>query len=309
MSGNSGRVYLTKMGLLNIKKNRTMSVASVLVLLSCLTLVGLVILAALNLSAMYTKFSQRNVIMVFLKPSLTQGEISQLGLEIQAMDNVEECNFISSQEAFERIAGANGEDYALLHDLDVQFMPSSFEVVPEDMGRFGDLVTQLTALNGGIERVRHFQDLANQLEALKNALSIVGVVGIVLLLLVSLFIISSTIKTAMYSRQQEIKVMKSVGASTSFIRWPFFVEGIALGVCGSLAALLVVFVVYSALGRALDPLLGRLVSGFRLLSFGSQFPLLLPSFLGIGLLTGGGGSMLTISRYLKEQIYQSSELD
>jgi len=113
----------------------------------------------------------------------------------------------------------------------------------------------------------------------------------------------------MYSRQQEIKVMKSVGASPAFIRWPFLVEGVVLGLLGSGAALLVVFLVYLAMDKALEPLLDTLLGGFRLAPFKDQLKLLLPGFFVVGVLTGAMGSMVSITRYLKEKVYEKSELE
>jgi len=101
-----------------------------------------------------------------------------------------------------------------------------------------------------------------------------------------------------------------VGAAPAFIRWPFLVEGLVLGLLGSAAALLVVFLVYLGMEKALGPLLGTFLDGnFKLAPFGEQLHLLLPGFFGVGALTGGLGSMLSITRYLKEKVYEKSELE
>ena len=103
--------------------------------------------------------------------------------------------------------------------------------------------------------------------------------------------------------------MKSVGAAPAFIRWPFLVEGMSIGMIGTAFAFGVVFLVYLGLAAALEPLLGSLLDGFTVLPFVQQLPILLPLFVGVGLFTGGGGSMLSITRYLKEKVYENSELD
>jgi cell division transport system permease protein len=286
-----------------------MSIASVLVLVSCLMLIGLVFLSAVNLNSILAQFSARNVIVAYPQAGLTQTQRTQLQREIEALPGVAECSYVSSQEALERILANNQGDYPLLEGADAQFMPESFEVTPAGMEDFDGLVAALETLDPAIASVRHFQGVAAQLSALERALTILGLAVIGILLLVSVFIISSTVQATMYSRQQEIKVMKSVGAAPSFIRWPFLVEGLVLGLLSSLAALALVFVVYLALGQALEPLLSKLLSGYSLLPFARQLKTLLPGFLGVGLLTGGGGSMLSISRYLKEKVYENSELD
>ncbi|MDR2647542.1 MAG: permease-like cell division protein FtsX [Oscillospiraceae bacterium] len=308
-STSRGRAYLTKMGLRNIRTNRTMSIASVLVLVSCLMLIGMVFLAAINLNAILSEFNSRNVIMVFLKDGTSPAQQDAVKTAIESLPNIESCAFVSSEDALNRIVESNQENYALLEGIDSQFMPAGFEVVPASMDDFDATVTQLQTISGFVESVRHFQGIAAQLAALEKALTVVGTAVIAVLLVVSLFIISSTVQTTMYSRQQEIKVMKSVGAAPSFIRWPFLVEGIVLGVLGSLAALVVVGLVYLLLGGVLEPFLARLLSGFSLIPFWVNLPVVLPSFLLVGLVTGGGGSMLSITRYLKEKVYETSELE
>jgi len=305
----SGRTFLTRMGLRNIRINRTMSMASVLVLVSCLMLIGLVFLASINLNGMFAEFSSRNVIMVYLNPGLDEAQITELGKRIESVPNVKACRFISSEEAYQRIMQKNDGTFALLEGGDASFLPNGFEVSPQGVEAFDETVALLEGLDPGISSVRHFQEVAAQLSAIERALGIFGVAVIGILLLVSVFIISSTVKATMYSRQPEIKVMKSVGASAAFIRWPFLVEGIVLGVLGSAAALLFVFLVYTLLGQAMAPLFSRLLGGFDMVPFTKYLHFILPGFLLIGVLTGGGGSMLSITRYLKEKVYDRTDED
>jgi len=305
----SGRAFLTRMGLRSVYTNRTMSMASVLVLVSCLMLIGLVTLLAVNLNQGFDQFSSRNVVMVFTVPGLEQEQIDTLQRKIDALPTVGGSEYISSEEAYRRVIARNESDFKLLQDVDPAFMPDGFEVSPLSQSQLESTVEQLERLDPAIQSVKHFQGVAAQLSALQRALTILGAAVIGILLLVSVFIISSTVQTTMYSRQQEIKVMKSVGAAPAFIRWPFLVEGVVLGLLGSAAALLVVYLVYLAMERALEPLLNTLLGGFKLAPFGEQLKLLLPGFFIVGILTGGGGSMVSITRYLKEKVYEKSELD
>ena len=305
----SGRAFLTRMGLRSVYANRTMSIASVLVLVSCLMLIGLVTLLAVNLNLAFEQFSSRNVVMVFVVPGLEQAQLDELQGKIDSLPTVSGSRYISSQEAFERIMARNENDFKLLQDADPAFMPDGFEVSPLSQSQLESTVEQLATLDPAVDRVQHFEGVAAQLTSLQRALTVLGAAFIGILLLVSIFIISSTVQTTMYSRQQEIKVMKSVGASPAFIRWPFLVEGLVLGLTGSAAALLVVFLVYLSLEKALEPLLATLLGGFRLAPFAEQLKLLLPGFFLVGTLTGGGGSMLSITRYLKEKAYEKSELE
>ena len=298
---------MTRMGLRNIRINRTMSMASVLVLVSCLMLIGLVFLASINLNGLFAEFSSRNVIMVYLNPGLGEEQIAELGKRIESAANVKSSRFISSEEAYQRIMQKNDGNFALLEGSDASFLPNGFEVSPQSVEAFDETVEMLAALDPGISSVRHFQEVAAQLSAIERALGIFGIAVIGILMLVSVFIISSTVKATMYSRQPEIKVMKSVGASAAFIRWPFLVEGIVLGLLGSAVALLLVFLVYLFLGEAMAPLFSRLLGGFDVVPFTKYLPHILLGFLLIGIITGGGGSMISITRYLKEKVYDKAE--
>jgi len=286
-----------------------MSIASVLVLISCLMLIGLVFLTAINFNHMFQEFSSYNVIRVFLVQDIPQEQRIQLQNRIQSLENVREVTYVSSEEAFERMRRTNQDDFILLDGREPGFLPESFEVSPVRLAEFDITVEQLRDFDPAIQNVLHLQGVAQQLRAVETAFFIVGGAVVTVLLLVSIFIISSTVQTTMYSRQQEIKVMKSVGAAPAFIRWPFLVEGIFLGLIGSGLAFGLVSLVYMGLAAVLEPLLSSLMDGYTMLSFGQQLHIMLPLFLGIGVLTGGGGSMLSITRYLKEKVYENSELE
>jgi len=303
--GRSRRGYLTKMGLKNIITNRTMSTASVLVLVSCLMLIGLVFLAAINFNAMFREISSYNVIRVFLVPGLQDYQLDALENRLVSLDNVRGVDFIPHEVALQRMQASHADTFRLLDGVDDRWLPDSFEIRPERMSEFDLTVQQLQNFDPAIESVGHVQEVAQQLSSIERAFLILGGAVVTVLLLVSIFIISSTVQTTMYTRQQEIKVMKSVGAAPSFIRWPFLVEGICIGLMGAAIALVVVFLVYLGVERALAPMLSGLLGGYEPLPFMQQLTIMLPLFFGVGIITGGGGSMLSITRYLKEKVYDS----
>ncbi|MCL2445764.1 MAG: permease-like cell division protein FtsX [Oscillospiraceae bacterium] len=303
-----GRGYLTRMGFRNISSNRTMSMASVLVLVSCLMLIGLVFLTASDFNRAFQDFSSRNVIRVFLVPGLEENQRNDLERRIATLDNVREVRYVSQAEALEHMRVTYADDFRLLDGAREDFLPPSFEISPasQQLEYFNATVRQLEDFDQAITSVGHMQGVAQQLATIERAFLIVGGALIIVLLLVSIFIISSTVQTTMFTRQQEIKVMKSVGAAPAFIRWPFLVEGLIIGFAGSAIALGIVCLVYFfGVARLLGSLLSVLLPTFTPLSLLAQLPLLLIVFFGLGLLTGGGGSMLSITRYLKENVYET----
>jgi cell division transport system permease protein len=173
------------------------------------------------------------------------------------------------------------------------------------MGLFNDTVGKINNLNN-VLRVRENSDLAAKLTTIRHTVSVVSTSIIVLLLFVSLFIIANTIKVTMFNRRLEISIMKSVGATSWFIRWPFMLEGMILGALSGILALLAVWGVYSFAVHSLSALFSDLGSRSAL-PFSHYAGLMLLGFIAIGIVAGAGGSTFSISKYLKEQEFTNYE--
>lgn len=288
--------YLTKEGFRNVWVNRLMSLASVTVLMACLVIIGLGSMLYFNINALLSTVERQNVIMVYVDVSATEEQTAQLGEEIKALDNVLECTFVSKEEAFADQLESMGDDAVLLDGLDENPLPDAYRVVVEDLNNFRVTAGKLRNLDF-VDTVRENSDIADKLIDIRQAVTItaMGIVG--LLFLVSLFIISNTIRITMFSRRLEISIMKAVGATNWFIRWPFMVEGVILGVISSLVS----FGVLAGLYQGMVYVFGSLLAIFTPVSFLVYAPYILLIFLAIGIFTGSFGSLISISKYLKEQ--------
>ena len=303
---NSGSLgYLTKEGFRNVYTNRLMSIASISVLFSCLVLIGSAFLLFVNMNAMVGSVEDQNVIMVFVKDEATSLQTESLGEQIKDLSNVKSCVFVPKDEAFQQQLKDLGSEADLFNGLQKNPLPDAYKVTLKDMTSFKDTVSKIQKLDN-VLRVRENSDLASKLTTIRHTISVVSTAIIVLLLFVSLFIIANTIKVTMFNRRLEISIMKSVGATSWFIRWPFMLEGMILGALSGILALFAVWGVYSFAVHSLSSLLGDIGAGSAL-PFGRYAAVMLLGFIVIGVVAGAGGSTFSISKYLKEQEFANYE--
>ena len=299
MSGASFR-YLVKEGFHNTWTNRMMSVASICVLLSCLLLIGSASMIFLNIDSLVQKIENENVIMVYIDDEATDADIDELGIELQNLSNVQKIEFVAKEDAW-------AEQIATMDEAQAEFfteqtdeipLPDAYKVTVKDLEQFTTTVKQIKKLNH-IDTVRQNTDLAKKLAKISNGISIISIVIIAVLFAISLFIISNTIKLTVYSRRLEISIMKSVGATNSFVQLPFVVEGIILGVVAGVLSLFAVWGIYElAINR-----FGDVFSSIGLdpLKFTDYAWIMLGVFVAIGIVSGVGGSLITMRKYLTKE--------
>ncbi len=298
--------YLTKEGFRNLKVNKLMSVASITVLFSCLMLIGIAFMLLVNIEAFIGGIEAENVIMVYADLDSTEVDYISLGNKLEGIDNVAFIEKVEKEAAYEEILAELDEGLkSYLSELNENPLPDAYRVTVADMSGFEAVVSEIKAMSG-IERVYENSSLARQLEGIRNSVTYISAGMIALLLIVSLFIISNTIKVTMFSRRLEISIMKSVGATNSFIRWPFMVEGIIIGIIAGLLATGAVWAIYEfALGSFTAVLSG--FGGETEVEFLDYALYLVAAFVGIGIFTGVFGSATSIRKYLKERKFVELE--
>lgn len=294
--------YLVREGLRNTWANRLMSLASVGVLVCCLVLMGSAVLVSVNISHAMVWLEDQNVVMVFLNETVS-GSDASLTVEdakqkILSVGNIDKDNveFVSKEEGFETLMDRFDEKLQIIDSLGdtSTILPDAFRVGFEDPTRYETTVEQLKNLDI-VYTVRDNREYAEKLMGIKNTVTVVGVWIVGLLLVVSLFIITNTIKLTMYVRKLEISIMKSVGATDWFIRMPFLVEGITIGFTSGVISFILVAYIYSAATSAISSIMSSGV-----LPFMSMIGWLLLAFLGSGILSGAIGSLVSIRKYLKD---------
>lgn len=288
--------YLTKEGFRNVWVNRLMSLASITVLMACLVIIGLGSMIYFNINALLDNIESQNVVMVYVQDGVSDEDTTRMGNEIKVMNNIEDCIFVPKEDAFAAQLESMGEDAVLLEGLDENPLPDAYKVVVKDLTMFDQTVSELKAMQN-VENVRENSDLADKLVSVRKAVTIVIAGMVALLFIVSLFIISNTIRITMFSRKLEISIMKAVGATNWFIRWPFMIEGMVIGVTSSLVS----FGLLAGLYQGMIYVFKNMLAIFTPVSFGAYAGWILLIFMGIGIFTGSFGSLISMGKYLKEQ--------
>lgn len=290
--------YLTHEGFRNVWVNRLMSLASVTVLMACLIIMGAGIMIYFNINNVVDKVQSQNVVMVYVADDASEDETTQIGTSLKGISNVESCEFVPKEVAFQEQIQSMGGDAALFEGFDEIPLPDAYKVTVKDLSQFENTVSQIKQINK-VDSVRENSDLASKLLSLRHAVSIVSVGLVIMLFLVALFIISNTIRITMFSRKLEISIMKAVGATNWFIRWPFMIEGMILGTISGIVSLGVLWGLYAVAEKVFAQILSLI--GFSLVPFSEYWWQILLVFVAIGLFTGGFGSLVSMAKYLKEQ--------
>lgn len=315
MSGSSFK-YLVKEGFRNTWTNRMMSIASICVLLSCLVIIGSASMIFLNINSLVEKIENENVIMVYIgdktledsneensldiDSTITQQDIDDMGDKLRAMSNVQEVEFVAKevawQEQLDTMEDAQAELFS--EDKDKIPLPNAYKVTVRDLSMFTQTVDEIKQLDN-IYTVRQNTDLAQKLDTISRGISIIAIVIIAVLFVISLFIISNTIKLTVYSRRLEISIMKSVGATNSFVQLPFVVEGVILGVISGVVSLGAVWGFYEFAVTRLKDVFTSI--GLDALKFVDYALPMLGVFVAIGVVSGVGGSLITMRKYLTKE--------
>lgn len=290
--------YLTHEGIKNIGINRLMSVASVAVLMSCLVIIGFAFMLFLNVDSMLEFVESQNVVMAFADIDAADDTINAAKTHIESIENVATCEIISKEEAFNSVKEAYGDNAEILKNLDPDFLPVSFRITISDMKLFDETVAKIVATEN-IESVQQNSNLASKLDEIRKAISFISVGVIVVLFIVSMFIIANTVRITMFSRKLEISIMKAVGATNWFIRWPFLVEGIVIGLISSVVSFVVLALLYNLLAGPFTSIFAIL--GNSVVNFWEYALLIFVGFLIVSVATGGLGSLISMRKYLREQ--------
>ena len=300
--------YLTKEGFRNIRVNHLMSIASIAVLMSCLVMMGAAFMVIVNVNNVMSEIESQNVVMVYLKEEVQGEAITEMREKITLMQNVKKCEFVDKETAFKQQLEELDTDATYFEGVENP-LPDLFKVSVSDMTKFDKTVAELKALDG-VDSVRDNREIAQTLVKIRQTIFYVSIGVIAVLLLISLFIIANTVRITMYSRRLEINIMKSVGATNWFIRWPFMVEGMVLGAISGILSLAVVWGLYRLVQSSVSSMLAMVSRGFTTVSFLDYIVYILVAFLVIGIVSGGIGSLISIQKYLKERggvVYEETE--
>ncbi|MBR4869215.1 MAG: permease-like cell division protein FtsX [Oscillospiraceae bacterium] len=287
--------YFFREGLSNMFTHGFMSFASVGVTVACLLIMGTFSLVALNADALLKDLEQDNEILAFVDESLSEAQARNLESEILAIPNVTGARFISREEA----GKAYSEQYAdeeMFQDLDPAIFRHRFAIQVSDLALVGETAAAIRQVEN-IADINAFEDVANGFVAVRNIASVVCVALIAILFIVSMFIISNTIKLTTFDRREEIAIMKMVGATNGFIRWPFVYEGLLIGVLSAGIAFGLQWLLYAAMVQGVNN--SSALQLVTLMEFGTIWLPVAGIFALAGILVGVCGSLSAIRKFLR----------
>ena len=290
--------YLFKEGIRSLWNNRTMSIASIAVLISCLLLTGTAVLLTLNMQSTMESIEGNNNITVFLKDSLPKLRAIQVGEELRTLENIASCTYVAKDEALADVMEMLGDDGTLLNGLDGEdnFLPDSYKVSLADLNIYDETIDQIRAIDG-VDTITDYSDIANKLSNLDKLIRYGSIAIITILGLVSLFIIANTVKVTMFSRRVEINIMKSVGATNWFVRVPFIVEGILIGLISGGVSVAILLFAYDKLTMAIY----NVVPFLTVINIDPYKWHVVAIYAIIGAIFGVLGGSISIGRYLKRE--------
>ena len=291
--------YTLKQGVINIFRNKLFSLASIATISACLFLFGLFYAVILNFQNVVRTAEEGVSVTVFFKDGTTQEEMEQIGAQIRARDAESEAKFISADEAWAEWAPENiGEDYNEIYTENPLEGMDNYEIYMNDVSKQESLVGWLESIPQ-VDEVRHSEVAATTLTGV-NALVAYTSVGIIAILLaVSVFLINNTVMIGISVRKSEIEIMKYIGATDFFVRSPFVIEGILIGLIGSLLPLGLIYVLYK---KVIDYVMIEFPSLSGLMQFlpvSEIYRTLLPVCLGLGAGIGFLGSFITVRKHLR----------
>ena len=287
--------YLLNEGFKSILTHGFMSFATVTIVLACLVIMGSFSLIAVNINAILDDLESDNQVIAYVEETLSEDEARAIQDDIEYIQNVSSCEFVTREQAMEEFT-AQYEDQTLFEDVDSSVLRNRYIIYLDDIALMEQTQQQLYQITG-IADVKAYLEVAEGFVTVRNVISAVSLILIVVLVVVSVFIMANTIKLATYSRREEIAIMKMVGASNWFIRFPFVVEGLALGLIGGLLAFFLEWGIYDVVtNRIMTGLMGNLIT---VLSFSSFSTVVLLIYMGVGLVVGGFGSSIAIRNYLR----------
>lgn len=298
----SSMAYSIRQGFKNIRRNLLFSLASIGTIVSCLFLFGIFYCVIVNFRTAMTDLKNTVSISVFFDEGISEDNIALIGQQIRLREEINTMDFVSADEAWEEYARKNYEDYEAAMEAFAGDNPlknsASYKITLKELDNQAEFVNYLKELRG-VRKVLTSEVTADGIAALSNVVTYASVGIVAILLLVSIFLISNTITIGITVRKEEIAIMKLIGATNFFVRAPFIVEGVTIGLIGSSLPLVLVYLLYD---NIVDYVIGRFAIVKNLFAFvpvKDLFMVLIPISVAIGIGLGLIGSIFTTRKHLK----------
>ena len=287
--------YFLHEGFSNMFSHGFMSFAAIGITVACLLIMGTFTLVAVNANGLLEDLEQENEILAYVDDTYTEAESKALQKKLEAVPNVASATYISKRQATEDFA-AKYPDEELFQGLDPEIFRDRYAIKVADLERQGETVEQIQSIPG-IAKISAHEEIAGGFVTVRNVATVVCVALIAILFVVSVFIISNTIKLTTFDRRDEIAIMRMVGATNGFIRWPFVYEGFLFGILGAVIAFFLQWGLYEAVSRGVAN--NDTLQLIRIIPFEQLWAPVAEVFAGAGIIIGVGGSLSAIRKFLQ----------
>ena len=276
-------------------RNRFMAIASVLTVTLSMFILGIFLSAVLNINHMASYLENQVEMTVYLKDGLKTQQVMTVGSRLKSLSGLKEIAFTDKDQAMEEFRNRMGEQAGLLDSINGNPLPASYQTSfnsPDELKMAVNIVRNYSE----VEAVQYGQDVIEQLYRIAKVIRISGIILILFLAAAELFIISNTIRLTVFARRREIQIMKYVGATNGFIRWPFLFEGMIIGLIGSTIASILLCLGYNLILEEMNE--AGLVF-FSLIPFWPFMPYVSLFILASGIIIGALGSAISLRKYMK----------
>ena len=287
--------YFVHEGVSNLFSHGFMSFAAVGITVACLLIMGTFSLVAYNAEMLLKTLESEYEILAFVEEEFTAAQTQQVGEKLRQLPNVKSVEFITRQQAMDAFEQRTLDDYTRTH-LDPNMFRDRYAVFVEDLNLVRQTANEVREV-AGVGDVRVDEDIAGGFILVRNVAGAVSLALVAVLLVVSVFIISNTIRLTTFDRRDEIAIMKMVGATNGFIRWPFVYEGFFLGLFSSLVAFGLQWLVYATLAQSISA--ADTLQFLRVVPFADIWQPVALTFTAAGMVIGVGGSLTAIRKFLQ----------
>lgn len=291
--------YLLGEGIRNTFKNKKSTLSAMLVMVISMLIFGLFFILGENVNHIMKTVADTQAIQVFIKLGATDTEVKDVGEKLAQIEGIEKVDFMSKEQLLDEYMKSLGEQAYVVESLkDENFLSDSYVVTLRDLKLANQVERQINELDN-IKKITASNATISKLVSVTNGIRIVTAIILLGLVVASLFIISNTIKLTVYARRKEISIMKYVGATNSFIRWPFIVEGIIIGIVAAAVSILIVGGLYQLTTNKLLSLSLIQDLGITFVTFGNMFNMIVIVYLFLGIGIGTIGSLFSMKKYLE----------
>lgn len=296
----SNVTYLVKKGISSVWKNFLMSFASFSILMVSLLLVGCSVLLMMNVNTIMSNIEDTNEITIYLKENITDSQVEHIRSVLEKNGDISDVQYYSKEQALEDFRDNMAEYSELLDYLDENPMPETFLVRVNDLSKIRRVVDTINEIDG-VEQTKAPYDFASVLIQIRNTFSVIAGAVLISLIVVSIVIVSNTIRTSVFTRRNEINIMRYVGATSGFIKTPFFVEGLFIGVLAGAASWGLTWLVYDSVYSlfSTDLTLWQMFGFYGLTPFDDIMWIVLAVNCAAGALLGAVGTVFSTGKYLR----------